>query len=121
MLRDFTLISKRGYIVKFSRNKATPVPDAILDEAMERGAAFVDDDEGFEAQADLSPAEKPLFGPERKAMLLKTCIKIRDENNPEQFTATGVPKLQVVIEAAGFSLDRKELNTIWPTVLSPAA
>ena len=117
MARDFTLISKMGYIVKFSRNKPVSVPPLVIEEAIEKGAGFSDEDAEKEHYTEMKPEDKAVFGPERKALLETVLTKIKEENNPDNFTATGVPKLAVVGEEIGFDVHRKEVNDIWSKML----
>ncbi|RLC97721.1 MAG: hypothetical protein DRI46_12500 [Chloroflexi bacterium] len=113
MARPFTLITKRGYVVRFIRNKPTIVPDSVVEEAIERGAGFCGEDESYVPGVTVEEATKPVYGPERKALLLKVCRAMKEKNAPDDFTATGAPKLKAVMEAAGFELDRSEINIAW--------
>lgn len=118
MARDFTLISKFGYTIQFDRDQPVRVPGLAIEEAITHGAGFCEEDEGFFPQEDLTVEEKPLYGPERKEMLLKVMKELKEKGNPDDFTATGAPRLQVVRELAGFDLDRKELGSVWMELLS---
>jgi len=117
MARDFTLITRRGYIVEFKKDEPVSVPGLAVEEAIEKGAGFCEEDEGFFPQEELTPEQKEVYGPERDRMLKEVCLKIRERNNPDEFTATGVPRQQVVIEEIGFQVDRKEINKIWNDIL----
>lgn len=114
MLRTKTIRTKFGHTVHFTKNKPTPVPGMAIETCIAAGGVFCGDDEDYVTEGELKKDEAaPLFGFERKKKLLEVCRKIAAKNVPDDFTATGVPKLRQVEEDAGFTINRAELNDVW--------
>lgn len=116
MNRTTTLRSTKGYIVVFEASKPTPVPSLVIEEAIGIGAAFCEEDADYVPNNNVNTKEQPLFGFERTEALTKACTGIIERNAPDEFTSTGLPKMKVLEEEIGFSVDRKEVNTVWAAI-----
>lgn len=112
-LRTFTVRTKFGHTVKFVKNKPVKVPSMAIEPCIAAGAVFCGEDEDYVAEGELKKDAAPLYGFERKKKLLEVCRKLAEKNAPDDFTATGVPKMRKVEEEAGFAINRAELNDIW--------
>jgi len=116
MLKDFRLITTMGYVVDFKAEQPIRVPPMAVEMAIEKGAIFCEEDEKFIPNNELTESVEPVFGYERKQAIYDVCKTIAAKNESEAFTATGVPKLPLVVEEMGYQVDRKEVNEAWKAV-----
>ena len=113
MNRKTTLRTTKGYIVEFEANKPTPVPNLVIEQAIEIGAAFCAEDENYVPNNKVNTKEQPLFGFERKQSIYDACLRILDRNDVDDFTSAGLPKMKVIESEVGFQVDRNEVNNVW--------
>lgn len=109
MPRDFMLRSTTGHMVKFEANVVRDVPPACIEEAITVGAVFADGS-AFIPREERPKGEEPKYGFEREEDIYRVCMAI---SNPDSFTASGIPKLDVVCKELGYGVDRKEINKVW--------
>jgi hypothetical protein len=119
--RDFTLRSLYGYTVDFKANEPTIVPHRAVEEAIAIGAVFTNEKEQRVLVTDPPKVEEPPMGFERKQKLFTLLAEMAERNSPEDFTPGSKPKLDAVKTAAGFDVDRKEVNEVWNEVMQAKA
>jgi hypothetical protein len=121
MPRDFVLISKFGHAVNFVANEHVRVPYPVIDEAIAIGAVFANKEDQKILVDEPKEVVTPDLGFEREQKLYDAMHQIAKENDPDQFTPGGKPKLSVLVELLGYDIDRKEANDVWVKVMQSIA
>lgn len=119
MARTMVLRSKSGHTCHFEANKPTLVHPYAVEEAIAAGAAFADGSLYQPESAPVTPTEP--MGFERKEALFKACQTLATKNDPDDFTANGIPKLTALAGELGWSTDRREADAVWREVLQARA
>lgn len=110
--RTHTLSSKQGHIINFVKGQPTWVPPECVPEVVAIGGECV------EGPIDVLPPEVqeaiPLTHDEREQLVFEAFKDLISTNNPDNFTAAGVPKQKVVAKVSGVDdIDSKEVVTLW--------
>lgn len=106
--------------VTFVKGEPVFVPDYMVPGAMAAGALPSDAKEKAAVEKAIEVAEtKPEpVGSVREQQIKAVMIEIRDVNNPEEFTATGIPNDGAVTARLGFQISKKERETAWKSLIS---
>ena len=121
MPRDYTLRSLSGYSVEFKANEPVIVPHRAVDEAIAIGAVMANPEQQKVLVTEPKQIVEPPMGFEREQILFTSLSKLAEVNSTEAFTPGGKPKLEVVKDAVGFDVDRKEVNAVWDKVMQARA
>ena len=116
--RTATLSSKTGHSIEFKEGEETYVPPVLHKEALGFGAQPVDGEVEFEEK----PGPVVVTDTEARNELISAVLEsIREKNDPEDFTATGYPKVASVKALVGFDVTAEEVKTLWEAVAAAAA
>lgn len=118
MSRDFILAGTTIPTIVFAADKEVWVVDRAVREALKYGAVFAD--EGEREKLETSLTEKPNQapeGPERDAKITSAMEDMIMSDVRDQFSASGTPKLEVLGTMVGFTVNKKEAEHLWQTVL----
>lgn len=119
-LRTFTLSTTKGHCVRFEANVPKPVPEIIVQDAMNAGCVpakesdrpFVD---------DMRTARVEFVGNMRRSLIYLAVDVLARENNQKNFDGGGRPKVSVLNERLGFDVPAQERTNIWQEYLSAKA
>lgn len=108
--------------VHFEKGVATFVPDDVVPAAMAAGAVPADAKEAKAVEKAIAVAEvtPPPVGSVKEQQIAAVMREIRDENNPEDFTATGMPNEGAVTKRLGYEISRKEREAGWKALIEKA-
>lgn len=97
--RDYRLSSLTGFCVNFVANKPSLVPPHVYLEALEMGATVVDDAQAIPVVPEPeTQVEAIKMAPsQRTAALDQAMMLVLTRNDPEDFKADGIPKINKVI------------------------
>lgn len=108
--RNYVLRSKYGHMIDFVKGEPTHVPPALVKEAVSIGAECIDgavDILGEEAQP-AQPTQEELH------VLMRAAFDdLVQRNDPDDFTAQGVPKVSVVETKIALKVSKSELMSAW--------
>jgi hypothetical protein len=116
--RNFVLRSTQGLSVRFEKGVPIHVPPALIPEAKAVGAIAVDDkeDEAYAAALDAAAAPasgEPTDATTRVEQLEVAFAKLTERNNPNDFTASGMPKTPAIARIIGWEPDAGERASSW--------
>lgn len=109
--RDEVLRSLTGHSISFIENIPVAVPQAMYAEALAIGAKPVGD--GDEVDLRKPDPDAPPADIERPALILEAIEAIIQEDNRDEFTASGKPSVGAVSDRVGFKVSAVELNAVW--------
>lgn len=116
--RTATLSSKTGHSIEFKEGEPTYVPPVLHKEALGFGAQPIDGEVEFEEPA----GPVVVTDVEARNELISTVLEsLREKNDPEDFTATGYPKVAAVKALTGFDVAAEEVKALWEAVAAAAA
>jgi hypothetical protein len=121
MPRTFMLRSRFGATVQFVANEPVNVPQMAVDEAIQIGAVFADQQEQKVLVDEPPEIKAPSMGFQREQEIFDACVTLAEKNSPEDFTPGSKPKLDKIKAIVGYDVDRKEVNTVWQKVMSARA
>ena len=107
--RDKVVASEKGHAVSFAKGEPTHVPPEMYDEVMAVGA--VPEDEL--AEPVKTGKEVPTDEREREEVIMPVLASILLRNDRDDFTASGVPKVEVISAGAGFRVSDRERSALW--------
>lgn len=117
--RTYTLASMYGHRVHFPRGKVVNVPLICYEEAIALGAGRADGKEPDDPEVlpDVQESPKPIDPNARKDYLMAACEELAKLNSPDDFTASGAPKVEAVkrVTPELFDANRKEVSAAWGT------
>lgn len=102
--RNRTLSTLVGHRIYFEKDVPTNVPSICVPDALEIGALFVD-------EAD-APKDRDDEAPEQKDPMVELRAAFDDivgRNDPDDFTAAGIPKASAVKEITGMRFQAKDV------------
>lgn len=117
MLRDHTIATAFGHSIHFKKGVPTYVPPLARQAVIEAGGVT---DEELPAAAPKLPNE-PDTAEERKLLIFAALEQIATKNDPESFTAGGVPHAKVLSQVLGFEVKADERDLMWAEFRKPAA
>jgi hypothetical protein len=103
--RRHSLGSTLGHRILFEKNKQTPVPKVLLEEALAIGAERVD---GQAAFAEPVAGAQPLSPEARATAIRKALDEVVAKNDRDDFTAAGNPSLKALEKITNFRVDKLE-------------
>ena len=107
--RDRTICTLRGHSIEFKKGEPTYVPPDCYDEVIAIGA--VPEEELAEPEAPVGG--EPTDPVARRSALFDAFDAIVLRNNPNDFTAGGVPGAKAVSAILGWAPDNKERTDAW--------
>ena len=118
--RNFTLATTKGHVVFFKKGKPQMCPNIILEDAIAVGIIPTDERDlpGGEADA-LLPVEPT--GSERIRQIRDIIESLMRRNGRNDFTASGLPNINVVSDALGYKVDVIELGRVWHIIKQEGA
>lgn len=112
--RDYVHHSTLGHSVAFKKNEPVYVPKIIEREVLRFGAESVEGGETPSLIEDAPVKESaPVDAGEMTELIEAAFAEIVERNNPEEFTAAGVPRVPAIEKIVGFDVHVKEINTLW--------
>ena len=110
--RNYTLATTKGHVVFFKKGVPKMCPNVILEDAIAVGIIPTDEADlpGGEADA-LLPVEPT--GSERVRQIRDIIESLMRRNGRNDFTASGLPNINVVSGALGYKVDVVELGRVW--------
>jgi hypothetical protein len=116
-LRSQRVASTSGHVTFFEAKVPRLVPRALVQEAMAKGCAPLDDTDA--AFIDDMEHLKTEFEPGlRRAVIMMAMQIIMTENNVTDFTGAGQPKAEVLAERLGFDVHARERQSLWQELQS---
>lgn len=110
--RSYTLISTKGYAVRFEKGKPVHVPPPVYAEAIAIGAQPEDGSDPNVLDDEVKDTA-PTDSVERLAKVSEAIEKLVARNAREDFTAAGAPSVRAVSQEAGFRVDVREISAAW--------
>lgn len=107
--RNRTVATLRGHVIEFKKGEPTYVPPDCYDEVIAIGA--VPEEELVEAEQPAGSEPTDLAA--RRSALFDAFDAIVLRNNPNDFTAGGVPGAKAVSAILGWAPDNKERTDAW--------
>lgn len=107
--RKYRLASTLGHVITFKKGEPTRVPDILVKSVLEIGGEFVGDKEEVFKEDEDAPTQ-PVNPIERNEKIRVVVDKIYEDNERDDFTATGNPTVQAVSDRVGFKIDKAELG-----------
>lgn len=113
--RDVTVTSTTGHTIRFTKGVPVSVPYQMRRLCLERGvlpadptAPVLDDDDSQPAKPDA-----PLSLQERDELIREAMIEMIETKKRDDFTATGLPKVDRLAKITGFEVSMAERDRIW--------
>ena len=112
--RDVTVTSTTGHTIRFAKGVPTAVPYQMRRLCLERGVLPVDtsapvlDDDPKPAKPDA-----PLSMQERDELIREAMVEMIETKKRDDFTATGLPKVDRLAKITGFEVSMAERDRIW--------
>lgn len=107
--RDETIGSTTGHAIAFARGVPTHVPPEMHALVMGKGASPEQELEAPAARASAEPTDPGV----RKEVILGGFRTLIRENRRESFMGTGVPHVNALAKTIGFTIDKRECETLW--------
>lgn len=108
--RDKVVNSNKGHVIEFVKGVPTYVPKEVWEEALAVGAQPVEE---INMDADEVKKSNAPNGEERELLITAALEQTSEKNMPNDFTATGVPKTDVISDIVGFKVKADELKALW--------
>ena len=107
------------WTVTFKKGEPTFVPDPVVRAALAAGAIASDAQEAkqVEQAVAVEDAKEVPSGDLRARQIRAALEDIRNGNNPEDFTATGIPSDAALTATLGYSISRKEREEAWKALI----
>jgi hypothetical protein len=108
--------------VTFVKGEPTFVPDYMVSAAVSLGAQPSDAKEAKAVEKAIEVSEKlpEPIGSVREQQIKAVLLEIQAVNNPEEFTATGLPSEGAVTARLGYAISKKERETAWKAIIEKA-
>lgn len=116
MLRNYNLRSLTGHTVTFEKNKPTPVPKEVVQEALALGAGMCDEDELPDEDEVTNAVPTEPGGEERKELIVAAMENMVIENVRGDFDAGGAPQLKKLSARLGFNVIKQERDSLWEEI-----
>lgn len=122
-LRDVVLRTLTGNTCFVKARVPTKIPPQCLPDAIRMGCVPTSELEQGTVQDTLIAAAKrrrpgemdnsPLGDIDRQKAIAEAFEQVVQTNDPNDFTAAGIPKVQVISQMVGFHVDSSEIKNIW--------
>lgn len=110
--RNYTLATTKGHVIFFKKGKPQMCPNVILEDAIAVGIIPTDEADLPGGESDrLLPVEP--VGTERIRQIRDIIESLMRRNGRNDFTASGLPNINVVSGALGYKIDVTELGRVW--------
>lgn len=106
-----TVATPFGHAIRFEAGVPTHVPKECWRTVQEHGAVPEDQE-----TVNAVPAAKPESPDDplvRAAKINEVFTTMVERNKREDFTGSGMPRVEVISQLAGFDVDAKERDTMW--------
>lgn len=110
--RNHTMVTTKGHVIQFVKDKPTHVPPSVYQDAIAIGAV-PEDGAAPDVLNTEAVAEAPLTNEEREAAITATFPGLIERNERETFTAAGHPHFNAVSELVKFKVHGKEVASAW--------
>lgn len=110
--RERTVVSTKGHAIRFPKGELVHVPKDMYPEVLAAGGVPENELEEDEKKPEI-------VGDERHAKLLAAIAKVVEENNPEDFTAAGIPNRKKLGARVGFAVGAEEFERAYGEFLTP--
>lgn len=111
-LLPITLNSTSGHTCFIPANEVTPVPQALVAEAMQRGAAPVDAAGMPTTEAAVGVMRLAITGELKKSMIARAIQQIFKSNRTSDFDSGGRPKTNAIAKLVDFDVFDRERDEI---------
>lgn len=108
--RNYVFSSKFGHVINFIKGEPTYVPPILVKDVVAIGAECLDGEVDVLGEESL-PVQ--LSYDEVRAKLFEVFKTMVVKNDPEDFTAQGVPKVGVIETRLGLKFTKSELISAW--------
>jgi len=109
-VRDFTVRTMAGHTLHFKKGEPRFVPPEVRHLMTEHAIMPVSDDIPVVEAEEKTP---PPAGDTRRERIYEAVKMLVELNDPNEFTAGGIPKTSSVSKVAGFTVDASERSTAW--------
>jgi hypothetical protein len=106
-----TRVAGFGHAILFKANQPQNVPDILIPKVMSKGGVPVDGkpvDFGNENSGKPTPV-----GDARMKLIIEAFEDLVAENNPDNFGGNSRPRVNVLRDRLGFSVDAAERDRVW--------
>ena len=117
--RNFVLRSTSGHSIRFERGVAISVPNAVKQEALEKGCIPCDEKGKMITSIDEIPSEPVSTRPQapeddatRAEEIVKAMAIIVKRNKPKEFSGP-MPSALAISAELGWATDHKEARKVW--------
>ena len=111
--RNYILRTTYGHTLKFEKGIVRNVPRICYRDALSIGAERADGKSASDAFEEPKPIEQITNPGDRNALILEAYKNLMEENNPDSFTATGLPKVAVMKKLTSIqNLSTKEIGRV---------
>ena len=111
--RNYTVRSTLGHMITFKKGVPTVVPGIMVRSCAEVGAKRVDGKEALAVEDEQEQPRQPVDPAERLDDVRAAIEVIVKDNDVDDFTAGGTPKVAAVSREAGYKVDQTEVNRAW--------
>jgi hypothetical protein len=108
--RNYALSSTLGHSINFIKGEEVYVPQALVKEVVALGAECVDGDAQV-LEDEVTPIQ--LTQDELVVKLESAFTQLVARNDPDEFTAQGVPKVTVIEGMLGLKVTKTEVISAW--------
>lgn len=115
-LRDVSVPSLTGHVIRFEAGVARDVPVHMVDEAMEKGCAPTDS-VNLPSDSELGRKAVDFTGALRDSLLFLACKAVAEKNDATEFSGT-TPKGEVLGEITGFRVTAKEATAAFQVYMA---
>lgn len=105
--RNVRVATSKGYIITFKKDEPKFIPPLIREEMLQYGILPVSGELPTQ-EAEVQMREP--IGEERNRRIYEAVVQIVGRNNPDEFTAGGIPKEDAVFQEGGFRVSRREIR-----------
>ena len=111
--RNFTLVTPHPWMFKVRANVPIEIPSPMVKDAIAAGMRLVEEDKTEEALVPTHDDPEPRNAEKRQELLLATIKKVRDRNDPKEFTAAGVPSAKAISMIVRFTVSQREITALY--------
>ena len=112
--RDVTVTSTTGHTIRFTKGVPVSVPYQMRRLCLERGVLPVDPTQPvLEDEVKPTKPDAPLSQQERDEFIREAMNEMIETKKRDDFTATGLPKVDRLAKITGFEVSMAERDRIW--------
>lgn len=105
--RNVRVATSYGFVIAFKKDEPKFIPPLVREEMLQYGILPVNGD--LPTKEAEQPEREPI-GEERSKKIYDAVVKIAERNDPDEFTAGGIPKEDAVFREGGFRVNRREIR-----------